>query len=160
MNVHKKSLVVLIIVALLCPTAVLAKGSSSDWGKVQRLKRASKIIVQTKHGLEYTGELRSVTADSLFLTTFAGVGGQLIEVRRDDIQEIRTKRFSSIAANALGLAIGISAGAAVGGIIDARSQSREDPHLTTLLFGFLGSLGGLPIGRGLSKTTKTIYVAP
>lgn len=155
----RKSIAALLVICLLGCQA-FAGGKLSDWGNIQRIKAGTEVWVETKHGYRYDGKLRSVTNDSMTLESGFGVGGRLLEIQRQDIAVVRARAMSKFGAMALGIGIGAGSGAAIGGIVDATSVSKEDPGLATVLFTFLGTIVGVGAGGYLSKRVKKVYVAP
>jgi small nuclear ribonucleoprotein (snRNP)-like protein len=149
----------LLMVALM-PLTVLAKTDLSDWNNVQRLKVGSTVIVSTKKGERFLGDVRHVDNDSLILLVkVSSVARQAFELRREDVAEVR-KRRSRALMTALGVAIGLGVGIGIGAISDARHPYSDDPGIGKALFGGLGALGGIGLGAALPLKGKKIYVAP
>ncbi len=62
-----RNLIAALLIAALLPCSVQAKTDLSDWGNVQRLRIGSNIVVSTKRGDRFAGELKHVDNDSLVL---------------------------------------------------------------------------------------------
>lgn len=152
-------LIVFVLVLPFVPSA-WAQTNHNDWGNVMRLSLGSTIIVKTKKGAKFAGELTQVTDDSLSLiVNVSRTVTQVIDLRRDEIREVQ-RRKSRTVGTIVGGAIGAGIGLALGGIADSRSRSKEDPGLATSLGGLLGGLFGAVVGTAVPLRGKKIYVAP
>ena len=137
-----------------------AKPNLSDWSSVQGLKLGSKLMVSTRKGERFEGELKHVDADSLLLLVRVSRSArQAIELRRDDVSEVR-KPKSRVLTTALGMGIGLGVGLGIGAIYDSQHTGTDDPGLGKLVYGALGAGSGLAVGGFLRLKGKKIYVAP
>jgi hypothetical protein len=155
-----RNLIAALLIAALLPCSVQAKTNLSDWGNVQRLKIGAKIVVSTKRGDRFAGELKHVDTDSLvLLVRVRDVMRRAIDLRREDVAEVR-KPKSRYLPLLLGAGIGVGVGVGIGAISDARHPYGDDPGLGKVLFGFLGGLMGVAGGGSIPMKGKKIYVAP
>jgi hypothetical protein len=155
-----RNLIAALLIAALLPCSVQAKTNLSDWGNVQRLKIGAKIVVSTKRGDRFAGELKHVDTDSLvLLVRVRDVMRQAIDLRREDVAEVR-KPKSRYLPLLLGAGIGVGVGVGIGAISDARHPYGDDPGLGKVLFGFLGGLMGVAGGGAIPMKGKKIYIAP
>jgi len=145
-------------VALLCGS-IQAKTNLSDWSNVRKLSIGSKIVIATRMGERFGGELKYVDDDSLILLVrMSPPVRQAVEIRREDVAEVRKPKSRAL-STALGLGIGLGVGIGIGSIVDARSTSQEDPGLGKLIFGLLGASSGTAVGSAFQLKGKKIYVA-
>lgn len=145
------------------PAAGVAQQSPADWKNVQNLAPNSGIVVKTKGGEKYHGDMIEVTDGALRLNSderaFPGRTKRQREFRRQDIAEVRLLRPA--ASTLAGAALGGGVGAAIGAGLDASPQVNDDPHLATGLLGALGAAVGAAVGHNLTLVKgKRIYVAP
>ncbi|HEX8091623.1 MAG TPA: hypothetical protein VF762_22410, partial [Blastocatellia bacterium] len=69
------------------------------------LEAGTTVVVKTKTGEKYEGNLKSVKADSLSVVVdVSRVVRQVIEIRRDEVREIKTK-LSRVASTAIGAGV-------------------------------------------------------
>ena len=121
---------------------------------VERLKMDSSILVETKRGERFEGKLQSVTSDLMSVRVrVSGSYTQVVEVRREDVSEVRRK-LNPIIGGVIGAGIGISAA------LGAATNSREDGPLLGIAVAPLGILIGGGVGAKAFKKGKRIYVAP
>jgi hypothetical protein len=161
MSKMKKSLGVLLIIALFSCTAWAGTGSG-DWTNVKKLKAGSRVVVETKTGRVIRGEVRVVTDNTLFLEA-ALPGGNVQDVALDksDVMEVSSRGGRGRGINSLlGAAIGLGVGVAVGAGYDASHKGGDDPGIGKLGFGLLGTTTGFAVGSAIHAKDKTIYVAP
>jgi hypothetical protein len=138
----------------------VAGSNLSDWNNVRILEVGTTIIVRTKAGERYEGDLKSVKVDSLSLmVNVSRLMRQVIEVRRDEVREVKT-RLSRMASSAIGASIGLGVGIGIGAIVDLRDKYGEDPGLGKGIFGSLGLLAGSVAGRELPLFGKKVYQSP
>ena len=148
----------LLAVFLVCGS-VQAKPNLADWSNVLKLSVGSKVLVSTKKGEVFEGELRQVDNDMMtLLVRISQSSRQAIEIRREDVTQVRKPKNRLLSA-VLGAGIGLGVGIAIGAGVDARS-SGEDPGLGKMIFGSLGALSGMAVGTALPLKGKKIYVAP
>ena len=146
-------------VLLLTPGLLFAQKKLSDWNNVEKLKSSAKIIVTTKKGMEFAGEKRQVTDDTLFLETALPVHGtRIITLERVEIAAVRQRKSRGFLV-VIGAAIGVAAGAAIGAAVYDHPGT-DDPHMGALVIGALGGLIGGGTASLIPKKTKTIYLAP
>jgi len=132
----------------------------NDWNAVRILKSGSTIVVKTKRGEKYEGILDLTTVDSLSMAiTVPHVMRQVIDLRRDEIKEVRT-RLSRTVTSAIGAGIGLGAGVGLGAIADSKDKYGEDPGLGKLILGFTGVLIGSLFGGAFGFPSKKVYEAP
>jgi small nuclear ribonucleoprotein (snRNP)-like protein len=149
-----------LLLASLIPVSAYAKPPRFDWTNVQNLNVGSKIVVVTKRGEQYEGELKHVDADSLLmLVRVSTASREAIELRRENVSEIR-KHSSRAKGTLLGLAIGLGAGLTIGAISDSQHNYSRYPNVGKGLFGAMGAGIGLALGRQMHLKGQKIYVAP
>jgi hypothetical protein len=148
----------LLILCLLSQFAI-ARDNLSDWNNVRILEIGTSIVVKTKAGEKYEGDLKRTTADSLTIVIQNPYSTrQTIDLKKDEVKEIRT-RLSRITSTLIGTGIGTGAGIGIGAAFDARDRYSEDPGLGKFVFGFLGLAVGMAVGTHLKFTGKKIYQA-
>jgi len=158
---HLKKFLAISLVLLLSPAVLFAQKNLFDWSKVEKLKPSAIIIVTTKKGMEFVGEKRQATDDTLFMEiSLPGSGTRTITLEKDDIAEVRKKKSGSWLP-VIGGAIGVGAGIGFGSLAD--HPGTDDPHMGAMIGGLMGGLFGLLGGQIIGKVkgkTKKIYVAP
>ncbi len=155
MRMCEKFMVALLTISLLS-ISVSAKTDLGNWNNVERLKTDSSILVETKRGEQFEGKLQSATGDSMSVRVrVSGSYTQVVEVRREDVSEVRRK-LNPIIGGVIGAGIGIGISAALG----AATNSREDGPLLGIAVAPLGILIGGGVGAKAFKKGKRIYVAP
>ncbi|PYT08494.1 MAG: hypothetical protein DMF60_04650 [Acidobacteria bacterium] len=138
----------------------LAKTNIKDWNNVRILEPGSTIVVKTKQGEKYEGTLDVATVNSLsVIVTIPRVMRRVIDLRRDEIKEVRTK-LPRFASTAIGAGVGLGIGIGLGAIADSKDKAGEDPGLGKLTFGFTGVLLGSVFGGAVGFGSKKIYEAP
>ena len=148
------------LLVALAPISLQAKPAPSDWSNVQRLQIGTTIVVSTKNGEQYEGDLKYIDDDSMtLLVRYSPAARQAVELQRDDVREVRKKK-SHVLSTILGGGIGLGVGIAIGASYDARHPYSDDPGLGKGVFGGLGLLTGSAVGRALPIKGKKIYVAP
>ena len=150
----------LVLMFALLPASIQAKTNLSDWTNVRRVKTGTSIVVSTKMGDVYAGDLKQADDDSLvLLVRVSDVMRKAVELRKNDVYEVRRpkRRMKPLL---IGAAIGAGAGIGVGAIYDASHPFSDDPGIGKALFGFLGGLMGTAAGGAFSLKGKKIYVAP
>ncbi|MGA9768942.1 MAG: hypothetical protein WBV94_07875 [Blastocatellia bacterium] len=148
----------LLVLCLLSPFAV-AGNNLSDWNNVRILEIGTRVVVKTKAGEKYEGDLKRATADSMTIVIQDPYSTrQTIDLKKDEVKEIRTK-LSRIASTLIGTGAGLGAGVAIGASFDAKYKSSEDPGLGKIVFGFLGLVFGTAVGTRLKFNGKKIYQA-
>jgi len=135
----------------------------NDWQNVRNLPPEIGILIQTKGGPRYHGELIRVTQDLISLDAderaFPGRRTRQRDLPRTDVQEIR--KFNRAASTVAGTAIGAATGVGIGLAIDSSTRSNEDKGLATALFTIFGGLLGWGIGRhAVIVKGERVYVAP
>lgn len=149
-----------LLVVLLLSQISLAKNNVHDWNNVRILDIGSTIVVKTKQGEKYEGKLDLATVDSLSIAvTVPRVMRQVIDLRKDEIKEVRTK-LSRGASTAIGAGIGLGVGIGLGQIADSKDKYGEDPGLGKLVGGMLGILWGALGGGAIGFGSKKVYEAP
>jgi small nuclear ribonucleoprotein (snRNP)-like protein len=147
-----------IVLSLVCRVAV-AGNNLGDWNNVRILEAGATVVVKTKAGEKYEGNLKSVKSDSLSVVVdVSRVVRQVIEIRRDEVKEVRTK-LPRAASAAIGAGLGLGLGVGLGAIADSRDKYGEDPGLGKAVFGSLGLLLGSLAGTAMSFGKK-VYEAP
>ncbi len=155
MRMCEKFMVALLTISLLS-ISVSAKTDLGNWNNVERLKTDSSILVETKRGEQFEGKLQSATGDSMSVRVrVSGSYTQVVEVRREDVSEVRRK-LNPIIGGVIGAGIGLGISAALG----AATNSREDGPLLGIILAPIGILLGGGIGVKAFKKGKRIYVAP
>lgn len=155
----RRSVSALLAIFLLSEFA-LAKTNTNDWNNVRILEPGSTIVVKTKQGEKYEGTLDVATVNSLsVVVTVPRVMRRVIDLRRDEIKEVRTK-LSRFASTAIGAGVGLGVGIGLGAIADSKDKYGEDPGLGKLTFGFTGVLLGSVLGGAFGFGGKKIYEAP
>jgi hypothetical protein len=138
----------------------LGKSNSGEWNNVRILEVGTFIVVKTKSGEKYEGHLKRATADSLSVVVkVPRVMTQVIDLRRDEVKEVRTK-LNRAASAVLWSGVGLGAGVAAGAVVDSKDKYGEDPGLGKLSFGFLGLVFGTVVGTINPVGGKKVYVAP
>ena len=89
----------------------------------------------------------------------ASSGRQVIDLRKDEIKEVRRK-LSRGASAATGAAIGLGVGIVLGQIADSKDKYNEDPGLGKVVGGFLGILWGTVVGGVIGFGSRKVYEAP
>ncbi len=160
-----RSLVVLLACATALPHCAPARQRTpaGDWERVRNLPSGTLIVVKTKGGAAYHGELIGAAADSVRLDSdersFPGRVTTRRELRREDVLEVR--RFSKRGSALAGAGIGAATGAGIGIAIDASARSNEDRGVVTVVLLFLGGLLGWAVGRHSTIVKgEIIYAAP
>jgi hypothetical protein len=141
----------------------LALNKVEDWKKVKR-KIGSPVVVATKSGQSFDGNLFDATDDSLKVR----VQGQTHEVKKDDVAEVRVKKKGGgkKAAWIGGLAAaGFGIGAAIGKATNPDDESglgSFGPWIGGAIGAAGGALTGAVIAGGKAKVVgeETIYRAP
>jgi len=147
-----------LLVLLLMPGCLFAQKNLSDWSNVEKLKPGTRIVVRTKKGIEFTGEKRQTSDDTLFMEIGLPVHGtRTISLAREDLAEVRVGK-SRIVLRIITVAIGVAVGVAIGSAYD--HPGSDDPGLGKLLGGGLGGAIGLAGATGIKRKTKKVYVAP
>lgn len=152
-------------IALLSLIAVVASGQQnpSDWKKVKK-KIGSPVVVLTKSGQSFDGNLFEATDDSLKVR----VQDQTQEVKKDQVAEVRVKKKGGgrKAAWIGGLAAaGFGIGAAIGKAANPYDDSGWGPF-GPWIGGAIGAAGGALTGavvadkRAKVVGEETIYKAP
>ncbi len=157
---------------LLCfvSSFTFAKGVPDDWGKVKQLKSGTSVVLITKQGAEFEGEVHLVTDDEIAVAV-DDESWRLARVKRVEVSEIRKQRsqFSRQAKGGLlGGAIGVGIGAGIGGVAEAKTNANgfnDEPGAALFLFSFLGAIVGAVVGvqkgpKVFSAKGQMIYLAP
>src|SRR2546421_8610837 len=156
-----QKLLAILLASLLSPAGLVAQTKLSDWANVEKLKPSARIIVTTKKGLEFFGEKRRTTPDTLLMeVSLPGKGTRTINLDKDEIAEVRKKKSGGWLP-VIGGAIGVGAGIGFGSLAD--HPGTDDPHIGAMIGGLMGGLFGLLGGQIVEKVkakTKKIYVAP
>ena len=165
MELTKRITGAFLLLCLLAPFA-LAKGVPDDWGKVKALKSGTSIVLITKQGAEFEGDVHLVTDDEIAVAVDDG-SWRLARLKRVEVSEIR-KRRSQLSRQALGGAIGAGVGFGVGYALGSQHGPAADPAevkgIAALIGGIGLTLGGL-IGASFgpkvfSAKGEMIYLAP
>ena len=155
---QRKIFSTLLILCLLSQFAV-AKNNLSDWNNVRILEIGTTILVKTKAGEKYEGDLKRTTADSLTIVIQPPYSTrQTLDLKKDEVKEIRTK-LSRVTSTLVGTVVGTGAGIGIGAAVDSRDRYGEDLGLGKVVFGFLGLVFGTAIGTRLKFNGKKIYQA-
>lgn len=148
-----------LVAVLLFSQFAFSKTNYNDWNNVRILEPGSTIVVKTKQGEKYEGKLDVATINSLsIVVTIPQVMRRVIDLRKDEIQEVRT-RLPRYASAAIGAGVGLGVGIGVGAIADSKDKAGEDPGLGKLIFGFTGVLLGSLFGGAFGFGSKKIYEA-
>jgi hypothetical protein len=148
----------LLILCLLSQFAI-AKDNLSDWNNVRILEIGTTIVVKTKAGEKYEGDLKRTTANSLTIVIQNPYSTrQTIDLNKDEVKEIRTK-LSRVTSTLIGTGVGTGVGVGIGAAFDARDRYGEDPGLGKIVFGFLGLVFGTAVGTRLKLTGQKVYQA-
>lgn len=149
-----------LLVVLLLSQISPAKNNVNDWNNVRLLDIGATIVVKTKQGEKYEGKLELATVNSLSIAvTVPRVMRQVIDLRKDEIKEVRTK-LSRGASTAIGAAVGLGVGIGLGQIADSKDKYGEDPGLGKFVGGLLGVLWGAVGGAVIGFGSKKVYEAP
>ena len=158
----------LLFVLLSIASSAQGRSVDSDWGKVQKLKRDTPIIIKLRSGEWLRANL--VTADDTHLRLEQEVQpddqGLLTprEVQRSEVQLIyRVSRpLSQTTRKIIGGVIGLGVALAIGAIADSQSKSHEDDGLVGFSLGLIAVPVGIAIGgnTGGHEKHKLIYEAP
>ena len=158
-----RKLATLTFLCLLSLQSVVAQTGPGDWTNVQNLEIGSDICLKTKQGRKLQGRLDSVSGEKLSLWSserdFPGRITVRREVPREYVKEIRMnhRAVSVVAGAAIGLGIGVAAGA----IVDSQARSREDNGILGATLGLFGGLAGAAIGRTFPFIKgKRVYYVP
>lgn len=135
---------------------VLAQSNKNNWSEAQKIKPGSKLKIKTKTGQKFTGRMVAVTADSITLA--AKTPGKDIELKREEIAEIRKKSVALTAGYAallggLGFVGGYGIGYGVGEATDAEFAI-EYP------IAVFGAAAGAIAGAIIGSKGQVIYKAP
>ena len=161
-SLGKRSLAAIAMVSLIAGAA-LGQQNLGDWNKVKR-KIGSAVVVLTKSGQSFDGNLFEATDDSLKVR----VQDQTQEVKKDEVAEIRVKKKSggNKAAWIGGLAAaGFGVGAAIGKAANPYDDSGWGPF-GPIIGGAIGAAGGAVTGavvagqRAKVIGEEIIYKAP
>ena len=159
MRNRKRSISALLVILLLSELG-FARSNVHDWNNVRILDIGSTIVVRTKQGEKYEGKLDVATVSSLsIIVTVPRVMRQVIDIRKDEIKEVRTK-LSRGASTAIGAGIGLGVGIGLGQIADSKDKYGEDPGLGKLVGGLVGILWGALGGAAIGFGSKKVYEAP
>lgn len=159
MQIRKRSISALLVILLLSQLS-FAKSNVHDWNNVRILDIGSTIVVKTKQGEKYEGKIELATVSSLSIAvTVPRVMRQVIDLRVDEIKEVRTK-LSRGASTAIGAGIGLGIGIGLGQIADSKDKYGEDPGLGKFVGGLLGVLWGAVGGMAIGFGSKKVYEAP
>ncbi len=134
---------------------VLAQSGKSNWAEAQKIKPGSKLKIKTKTGQKITGKLVTVTADSITLS--AKAPGKEIELKREEIAEIRKKSAALTIGYAailggLGFVGGYGIGYGVGEATDA-GYAVEYP------IAVFSAAAGAVVGAIIGSKGQVIYKA-
>ena len=155
-----RSTIAAVLLLALIPGSLQAKPNASDWGNVRRLDIGSTIVVATKNGERYKGDLKHVDDNSMtLLVRYSDTARQAVEIQRDDVREVR-KSKSRLLSAIVGAGIGLGVGIAIGAAYDGRHPYSDDPGLGKVIYGSTGMLIGTAAGGALPFKGKKIYVAP
>lgn len=148
----------LLILCLLSQFAA-AKNNLSDWNNVRILEIGTTVVVKTKAGEKYEGDLKRTTADSMTIVLQGSYRTrQTIDLKKDEVKEVRTK-LSRVTSTLIGTGVGTGIGIGIGAGIDARDRYGEDLNLGKAVFGFLGLVFGTAVGTRLNLTGQKVYQA-
>jgi len=148
-----------LLILCLLPQFAVAKNNLSDWNNVRILEIGTTIVVKTKAGEKYEGDLKRTTADSLTIVIQDPYSTrQTLDLKKDEVKEIRTK-LSRVTSTLIGTVVGTGAGVGIGAAFDARDRYIEDFNIGKIVFGFLGLAVGTAVGTRLNLTGKKIYQA-
>jgi hypothetical protein len=147
----------LFLIFTLSARTVLAQGSRNNWNEVQKIKIGSKLTVKTKAGRKHNGKASAITAESIKLSLRKPSGTE-IELKRDEIAEIRRKSCAQTAGYAallggLGFVGGYGIGYGVGEATEARFAV-EYP------FAIFGLAAGAVAGAIIGSRGQVIYKTP
>src|ERR1019366_6280450 len=150
--------------ALLAATLAAAAAAQqtkpiANWANLNQLVTGAEIRVTLANGKTLSGFMQSVTPESLAINATASQE----TLSRQDIRRVALKRPGHRGRNTLiGLAIGTSAGLAVGAGVDAKSgPGRMFPDLGKAVFSPLGAIVGTVIGVALpTGGWRDVYRAP
>jgi hypothetical protein len=146
---RRHSPLALILALLLFCDPTFAQTNSSDWTGLQSLPADCAVVVKTRAGAKYHGELVSVSPDALAIDSDEKASpGRAIrrrEFKREEIKEVRLLApTTSIIA---GAAIGAGAGAGIGVGLDATAKSHEYRGLIAGVLALLGAGIGAAIAH-------------
>lgn len=137
----------------------LAKNNLSDWNNVRILEIGTAVVVKTRAGEKYQGDLKRTTADSMTIVLrSSSVTMQTLDLKKDEVKEVRTK-LSRLTSTLIGTGVGTGIGIAIGAGFDAKDKYGEDPGLFKAVFGFLGLVFGTAVGTRLNFAGRKVYQA-
>ena len=147
----------LLLVLTLCSQTNLAQGVTSGWSRVQIVQSGSKLMVRKKSGEKVQGRLKTIAPDSLTLS-LSKDGSKEVEIKRDDVSEIRRKSAGHTALYA-GLLGGLGFGAGYGiGYGTGEATNAEFPIEYPI--AVIGAAAGATIGAIIGSKGDVIYKAP
>ena len=114
-----------LIFTLLCQTTS-AQSVRGNWDEVRKTKPGSKLTIKTKTGQKHEGKVKEIMADSITLSPKGGGSG--VELKREEIAEIRKKSGAHTAAYAALLGgVGFAGGYGIGYGIGEAKNARFHP---------------------------------
>lgn len=132
-----------------------AQAGKNRWENLQRLKPGSKLSIKSKTGQKYRGKFVVVTDDAITLTEG---GGRNVEVKREEIAEIRRKSGAMTAGYAailggLGFAAGYGVGYGIG-------EATRAGFAVEYPIAVMGAAAGAVVGAIIGRRGEVIYKAP
>ncbi len=134
----------------------LAQSNKNDWSEMQKIKPGSKLRIKTKTGQKFTGKMVSVTADTITLS--AKAPGKEIEIKREEIAEIRKKSAAltwgyAALLGGLGFVGGYGIGYGVG-------EATEAGYAVEYPIAVFSAAAGTVVGAIIGSKGQVIYKAP
>jgi hypothetical protein len=157
-----KNLALLLIVCLLVPPGILAQNSNTGWKILQQLSPSGQLIlVKTRSGKSFKGQLQRVTDSALELS----MDGKNVAFESAEVSRVYVLRGRQLGKGALiGAGIGIAGGATIGAIAGRGKNfifDQKDIAAMGAAAGLaLGSITGLVIGASKHKKELVYEVAP
>lgn len=153
----------LLLILLLMPTAIFAKGISNDWNDVKQLPKGLPILIKFVKKYKIEGVLKDVSEDSV--TVILPNSQETMYPKYDikEVHEVIAPPGKRIKYTLIGAGVGLGVGLASATPPVIESTNDEFDGLIFLLYGGLGAASGAAVGgiidliRGSMPKTKKIY---
>jgi|SRR5262245_21407102 len=144
----------LLLILTLFSQTILAQSAENNWDEVQKLKPGTMLVIKTKTGQKFKGQVTTSSADSITLSPSKPSGND-IEVKRETIAEIRKKSSARTAGYAAALgSVGFAGGYGVGYGIGEAKNARFRPEYAAAA---VGAAVGAVVGAIMGSRGEVIY---